>query len=175
MLQKIVFFLIAVILPVCSHAQTLGQMEDNSVKDSVGLSQTDEENVVSGDQTGTSSENVVSEGVEEESAGNPVKLSPEEIIAFETEGKKSIRRGIKNKDINERRQLLNVFTWQEKNMKIKELIKEGKTYSEAKKIVEDMIKEPQINVKNNKDMERYIYKKGNFTISEEGNFVKNEK
>jgi polyhydroxyalkanoate synthesis regulator phasin len=71
--------------------------------------------------------------------------------------------------------MVDIFTWQERNTKIKELIKEGKTYSEAKKIADEMIKKPQINAKNNKDMEKYMYEKNGLISNKKGDSVDNEK
>ena len=43
---------------------------------------------------------------------------------------------------------------------------EGKSYDEAKEIAEKMIKIPQIDIKNDKDIEKLIYEKGHFVADE---------
>lgn len=105
--------------------------------------------------------------LEDEVPPPPVAVTPEEIAELEIESKKSIRRSIKNKDDKDRQQLLGVMNWAEKNMKMQELIAKGMSYKEAKKIVEKTVKLPKMNIKKDKDIEKYIYKKGGFITNEQ--------
>ena len=145
MLKKIILFLVAIIMPGHLFAQITDSAKNSS----------DMQDVI------TSQEDV--EVDSEEFEGVPVMVDPQEIIELETKCKKSIRRNLKNRDVTERENIIGVFTWQEKFMKIRELMRDGKSYREAKKIADDIIKVPLMNIKNDKEMEEYMYKKGNFT------------
>ena len=149
MLKKIIVLLITIIIPGHLSAQVIVSLNSQSdIKEEI----LEQEDIKIEDAT---LDNAVEEGVQ-------VSISPEEIIELETKSKKAIRRNIKNRDAKERENIIGVLTWQEKSLKIRELMREGKSYSEAKKIVEDTIKPPAINVKNDSEMEQYMYKKGNF-------------
>ena len=149
MLKKIIISLITIIIPGHLSAQVIDSLNGQADIKEVILEQ---EDIKIEDAT---LDDAVEEGVQ-------VSISPEEIIELETKSKKAIRRNIKNRDVRERENIIGVLTWQEKSLKIRELMREGKSYSEAKKIVEDTIKAPAINVKNDSEMEQYMYKKGNF-------------
>ena len=175
MLKQIIFFLVAVVIPVYSYAQTMENAEIQPAKNDVVLNQ----NIEKPAEAVAQADGIVDEDVlkilEEERKARPVRVPQEEVIALETEAKKSIQRGLKNKNVNDRKKMVDIFTWQERTTKIKELIKEGKTYSEAKKIADEMIKKPQINAKNNKDMEKYMYEKNGLISNKKGDTVDNEK
>ena len=108
----------------------------------------------------------MSEVLEEETPPPPTTITPEEIVAFETDSKKSIRRGLKKQDRKDRENFIGVMNWQEKTMKVRELMLEGKSYKEAVKIAEEEVEIPLINVKKDEDMEKYIYEKGKFITNE---------
>ena len=166
MLKRIILFLIVIMAPEYLSAQVVDSVKNKTSAQDVVVDQQDVKTtdaVVEADATTeTVSEDVIisEEAVEE---GVPVRVSPQEIIELETKSKKTIRRNLKNRDVTERENIVGIFTWQEKSLKIRELMREGKSYNEAKKIVEDTIKVPSINIKNDKEMEEYMYKKGNFT------------
>ena len=164
MLKKIIFLFVVIILPGQLSAQIIDSSKAQANTKDMVLEQKDGETVdVAVDNT-VAKESAVDEALVDEEADNgiQVRVSPEEIIELETKSKKSIRRNLKNRDTTERENIIGIFTWQEKSVKIRELMREGKSYSEAKKIVEDTIKSPSINVKNDREMEKYMYKKGNF-------------
>ena len=72
---------------------------------------------------------------------------------------------MKKQNKKDRERFVDSMTWSEKNLKIQELMKNGKSYSEAKKEVEALIQKPQIDVKKDSELEKYIYQKGKFRIN----------
>lgn len=165
-----------VILPSYSYAQFVNTSGDTSLTADIGFFQSSD-NKTSKDVpvNNNADEKVVkSETAEDKSSEEdivvedipPSTITLDEIIAIETESKKSIRKGLKNQDTKERENLLGIMSWQEKNLKIRELMLEGKSYDEAKEIAEKMIKIPQIDIKNDKDIEKLIYEKGHFVADE---------
>ena len=162
MLKNIIFILLAVIVPAYSHAQFVDSAKPQPAEEAVVLAQ-NTENVV---QTEAVVDSSTPEEEVDDEAARPVRITPEEVIALETESKKSIRQGLKSRSVDERKKMVGVLTWQKKKMKIKELMLEGKTYAEAKDIVEGTVKDPKVNVKNDREMENYMYKEGNLTSNE---------
>lgn len=154
----------AIVIPAYSYAQTLGltkKAPSNIVRVSV---QDKIENKAKNINSNASSKNKdisTDEDVVEEEVP-PTTITPDEIIAFETESKKAIRRSLKNRDTNDRGTFIGVMSAQEKSIKVKELMLEGKNYKEAKKIAEEMMKIPSVDLKKDKDIENYIYQKGGF-------------
>ena len=120
--------------------------------------------------------NAVSEGAvlpegealtEEETPPPPANVTVEERIEIETESKKNIRKTIKKQDTKEREISLGIMNWAEKEIKIRELMAGGMSYKDAKKNAEETVMLPKMNVKKDKDVEKYLYKKGAFIADEQ--------
>lgn len=171
MFKKLIFLLTTIlIIPAISDAQVVNigkkranqgvMLYENSLKEAQkqNIAVQDEQNVAEG----TGEEEVL----EEEVPPPPTTITPEEIIAFETESKKSIRRSVKNKDDKDRERILGTMNWSNKTLKIQELMAGGMSYKDAKKTVEETIKLPKMNIKKDKDIEKYIYEKGKFITNE---------
>ena len=173
MLKKILFILM--IIPTIVWAQTIdvgsrqkrrGVMLQREVVEVKQTQDTDVKEKNLSDEALAVEEGKVSEVLEEETPPPPTTITPEEIVALETDSKKSIRRGLKKQDRKDRENFIGVMNWQEKTMKVRELMLEGKSYKEAVKIAEEEVEIPLINVKKDEDMEKYIYEKGKFITNE---------
>ena len=176
MLKKLIFLLfVSVIIPDVSCAQVInvGKRQENagvlfskkSTPEKVEAQKAiSSEKIISIDNNGAVIEEAPKDDV---IPPPPVAVSMEEIAELEIESKKSIRMSIKNKDEKDRERLLGVMNWAEKNMKMQELMAGGMSYKDAKKIVNETVKLPKINIKKDKDIEKYIYKKGNFITNEQ--------
>lgn len=176
MLKKLIFLLfVSVIIPDVSCAQVInvGKRQENagvlfSKKSTPEKVETQRvvssEKITSVDNNGAVVEELPQEDVV---PPPPVAVTTEEIAELEIESKKSIRRSIKNKDDVDRERFLGVMNWAEKNMKMQELMAGGMSYKDAKKIVNETVKLPKINIKKDNDIEKYIYKKGNFITNEQ--------
>ena len=179
MLKKIVFLLLGgVIIPTFSNAQMIdvGAKQHNptvllSKKD---LNKTEVQNNTVSNKAVEA--NAVSEGAvlpegealtEEETPPPPANVTVEERIEIETESKKNIRKTIKKQDTKEREISLGIMNWAEKEIKIRELMAGGMSYKDAKKNVEETVMLPKMNVKKDKDVEKYLYKKGAFIADEQ--------
>ncbi len=172
MLKKLVFFMLAVvIIPTLSDAQVVN-VGKKQLKSSAYLSEKEmlkeevKENVTPKNVT---EENALTEGEEavEEEAPPPANVTAEERIEIETESKKNIRKNLKKQDTKEREISLGLMNWAEKELKMRELMAGGMSYKDAKNTVEESVKVPKINVKKDKDIEKYIYKKGAFIADEQ--------
>lgn len=171
MLKKLVFFMLAVvIIPTLSDAQVVN-VGKKQLKSSAYLSEKEmlkeevKENVTPKNVT---EENALTEGEEVvEEAPPPANVTAEERIEIETESKKNIRKNLKKQDTKEREISLGLMNWAEKELKMRELMAGGMSYKDAKKTVEESVKVPKINVKKDKDIEKYIYKKGAFIADEQ--------
>lgn len=94
-------------------------------------------------------------------------VTSEERIEFETESKKNLHEMVKKQDKKEREMSLGIMNWVDKKLKIRELMVGGMSYKEAKKIAEESVKIPKINLDDDKDVEKYLYKKGAFIADEQ--------
>ena len=178
MLKKIVFFLsVGVIIPTFSDAQTI-DVGAKQLKSTVAFSEQDlAKNEASNNAISAKtddSEKAVKEGatkaeeaLEEETPPPPANVTIEERIAIETESKKNIRKNLAKQDVKEREISLGVMNWAEKEIKIRELMAGGMSYQDAKKTVEETIGVPKMNIKKDKDIEKYLYKKGAFIADEQ--------
>ena len=81
--------------------------------------------------------------------------------------KKNIRKNLAKQDVKEREISLGVMNWAEKEIKIRELMAGGISYQDAKKTVDETIDVPKMNIKKDKDIEKYLYKKGAFIADEQ--------
>jgi hypothetical protein len=159
----------AVIIPMASNAQLINIEKKQPAQRLMfgNVTQQDAQKQKTQENTDTidDEEKKVEEQLDEQ-LPPPTTITPEEIIEFETESKKNIRRKIKNKDEENRAQLIGVMNWSEKKLKIQELMVGGMSYEDAKKVADESLKLPKINIKNGKEIEKYIYEKGKFISNE---------
>lgn len=172
MLKKLVFFILAVaIIPALSNAQVVN-VGKKQLKSSAYLSEKEmvkEEVKVKETPKDNAEENYLTEDEDavEEYTPPPANVTTEERIEIETESKKNIRSNLKKQDTKEREISLGLMNWAEKELKMRELMAGGMSYKDAKKAVDKSVKLPKINVKKDKDIEKYIYKKGAFIADEQ--------
>ena len=172
MLKKLVFFILAVaIIPALSNAQVVN-VGKKQLKSSAYLSEKEmvkEEVKVKETPKDNAEENSLTEDEDavEEYTPPPANVTTEERIEIETESKKNIRSNLKKQDTKEREISLGLMNWAEKELKMRELMAGGMSYKDAKKAVDKSVKLPKINVKKDKDIEKYIYKKGAFIADEQ--------
>ena len=168
MLSKIAIFLTIVLFPVCTSAQLTGLENKPDGDNTVYLSKEDAKQITENTKAVSTDSNISEEDGEEvleEDLPPPTTITPSEIAEIELESKKQIRLNIKKQNKKDRERFVDSMTWSEKNLKIQELMKNGKSYSEAKKEVEALIQKPQIDVKKDSELEKYIYQKGKFRIN----------
>ena len=167
MLKKLAIFLTVLIFPIVVNAQNVGYKKEHQrtyelMAQKVGLIQSvDQQNL-------KDAKDVAKDGGEkvDDVPPPPTTITPTEIAEYETDSKKLIRLNVKRQDKKERENFLRTMTWTEKNLKIRELMKNGKSYKDAKKEVENLVKVPQINVKEDSEVEKYIYDKGKFMTND---------
>ena len=169
MLSKIAIFLTLALFPMSTNAQLIGLENKKTDTNTIFLSRDDvkqkEIKQSAKNVKVPSADNSVSEEDETllgEELPPPSTVTPSEIAELETSSKKKIRLNIKKQNKKDRERFVSSMTWSEKNLKIQELMKNGKSYGEAKKEVDESVKRPQIDVKKDSELEKYIYKKGNF-------------
>lgn len=160
MLKKIAIFLIVVMFPVFSNAQLINFSKKSPPKVSKVL--VEDDSAKQDKSLQPQEEQELSEEDKQEEPPPPTTVTPSQRAEIETNSKKRIRIGVKAQNLKYRKNLINAMTWSEKNMKIRELMKQGKSYKEAQKEVNELIKTPDIDLNKNKEIEKYIYKKGQF-------------
>ena len=167
MLKKFIFSLIAVVLPLTANAQVVNAAKQQTAR-GVMLQDTKQPKVaVQVAPADEATEGFVDEeALEEDLPPPPTTITPEEIIEYETESKKTIRRKIKKQNQQDRENFITTMTWTEKAQKLRELMTSGMSYEDAKKTLKETFEEPEINVKKDEDMEQYIYEKGEFMSNE---------
>lgn len=163
MIKKLVLILIIILLPAVVRAQVMNVNKQQNNQKNVELSL--QNNKTSGEQKSSEKNtDMVEKSLEE--APMPTVVTATEIIELETESKKSIKRKIKKQNTKERENFIDTINWGERTLKIRELMRKGKSYKEAVSIADEEFKTSDVNVKKDEDMERYIYKKGNFISNE---------
>lgn len=88
----------------------------------------------------------------------PVTITPEQKAEINKKIKKNIKDVVKLQTIRNRRDFIDVMTSTEKIVSRRKALLEGKTYSVAKDL-EKNIKVPNIDLKNDTDVEQYMYEK----------------
>ena len=180
MIKKLIFFLLIIsIVPAFSKAQII----DVASKQTKPIAVVNKKQIKELENSKNTTKNIVSSKkitveessqpitdetlAEEETPPPPVNVTVEERIAIETESKKNISKAIRKKDTKEREINLGIMNWSEKELKIRKLMVAGMSYKDAKRIVEKTVKLPKMNIKKDKDVEKYIYKKGAFIADEQ--------